>query len=487
MSTDRAPHPLSLLYGEAPPPDLRRDNTALVVVDMQYFDAHPDWGEGKTVKQVGAEAAFAYYFDRLQEIIPNIQVLLSTSRQAGVEVIHLRVAELTEDARDIGRKQAVRGLFVPRSSKEAELLEEVAAEGDEIVISKSSSGVFAWTNLDRLLQTMGIENLVFCGTSTNGCVESAVKDAADLGYRNLLVSDACAAGSELGHEQALARLGGGPNVVVSTAEMTARLAELGLEPVPARREALAKHLASPPPPPAEGAGPSDPYKLIFGEPPRPLLDPTTMALLLMDVQRLTADRDGSLWQRAVEHGAEEALAPYFARVDAIRPAIADLLALCRRAGVEVIHARIAELTRDSRDAGPRQRAFGLRVPRGSPDAEILLEAAPIGDEIVLDCSGAALFPTTNVERLLRNLSIRTILIAGTSIDSGIEATIRNAADRDWDVVLLSDASALYWQLDDLAKMAGGLTTVMTVAELADALERGLGGEVRFLGLGGESS
>ena len=467
--SDRSPHPLTLLYGEAPPPNLRRDNTALVVVDMQYFDAHPDWGEGKAVKHVGAEAAFAYYFERLQEIIPNIQALLSTGRMAGVEVIHLRVSELTDDARDVGRKQAVRGLFVPKSSKEAELLEEVAAEGDEIVISKSSSGVFAWTNLDRLLQTMGIENLVFCGTSTNGCVESAVKDAADLGYRSLLVSDACAAGSEAGHEEALARLDGGPNVVVSTAEMTARLAELGLEPVPARREALAKHLAAPSPTPAEGGGPNDPYKLIFGEPPAPLLDPKTTTLLLMDVQRLTADRDGSLWRRAVERGAAGTLEPYFARVDAIRPEIAGLLALCRRAGVEVIHARMAELTRDSRDVGPRQRAFGLRVPHGSPDAEILPDAAPIGDEIVLDRSGAALFPTTNVERLLRNLGTRTVLIAGTSIDGGIEATIRNAADRDWDVVLLSDASALFWQLDDVRKMAGGLTTVMTVAELEEAL------------------
>ena len=128
---------------------------------------------------------------------------------------------------------------------------------------------------------------------------------------------------------------------------------------------------------------------------------------------------------------------------------------------------MAELTRDSRDAGPRQRAFGLRVPRGSPDAEFVPEAAPLDDEIVLDRSGAALFPTTNVERLLRNLGTRTVLIAGTSIDGGIEATIRNAADRDWDVVLLSDASALFWQPDGLEKMAGGLTTVMTVAELGE--------------------
>jgi nicotinamidase-related amidase len=62
-----------------------------------------------------------------------------------------------------------------------------------------------------------------------------------------------------------------------------------------------------------------------------------------------------------------------------------------------------------------------------------------------------------------------VLIAGTSIDGGIEATIRNAADRDLDVVLLSDASALYWQPGNLKGMAGGLTTVMTVAELQAVL------------------
>ena len=156
----------------------------------------------------------------------------------------------------------------------------------------------------------------------------------------------------------------------------------------------------------------------------------------------------------------------------VRPAIADLLALCRRIGVEVIHARIAELTRDSRDAGPRQRAYGLSVPRGSADAEFIAEAAPRDDEIVLDRSGAALFPTTNAERLLRNLGTRTVLIAGTSIDGGIEATIRNAADRDWDVVLVEDASALYWHPDNLTGLAGGLTNVMTVADLAAALSPG---------------
>lgn len=456
------------LFGEPPPIDLRRDNTALVVVDMQYFDAHPDWGEGRTAKQVGAAAAFAEYFARIDEIIPRIQALLKAARAAGVEVIHLRVAELTEDSRDVGRKQAVRGLFVPRSSKEAELLDEVAAEGDEIVVSKSSSGVFAWTNLDRLLQTMGIENLVWCGTATSGCIESAVKDAADLGYRSLIVEDACAAGTLRDHARAIERLAGGPNRIVSTDEAVTRLRELAAQPAPERRLALAHHLATPPTA-APGGGPNDPYRSIFHPPPPPRLDPSLTVLLVVDMQRFTASPDGGLARLAHERGVADAVARFFGHVEAIRPALERLLAICREAGVEVLHTRLQELTRDSRDAGARQRAHGLAIPRGSPEADFLPPAIPAGDEIVLDRSGAGAFLTTNLDRLLRNLGVRTLILAGTSFDGGIEATIRGAADRDYDVVLAEDACALFWEPDDLQRLEGGLTTVMPVEEIATKL------------------
>ena len=242
----RPPHPLTLLYGEAPPTDLRRDNTALVVVDMQYFDAHPDWGEGRTVKQVGAEAAFAYYFERLQEIIPNIQALLATSREAGVEVIHLRVSELTEDARDVGRKQAVRGLL------RAALLEGGRAAGGgrgrgrrdrrlEVVLRACSPGP-TWTACSRRWASRTWSSAARPPTAAS---RAPSRTRPTWGTAACWSRTPAPPGSEEGHERALARLDGGPNVVVSTAEMTARLAELGLEPVPARREALAKHLARP--------------------------------------------------------------------------------------------------------------------------------------------------------------------------------------------------------------------------------------------------
>ena len=76
-----------------------------------------------------------------------------------MEVIHIRVSEVTEDSRDVGRKQLVRGFVVPKGSREADFLDELQPVGDEIIINKSSSGVFPVTNLDRLLRNMGITTL----------------------------------------------------------------------------------------------------------------------------------------------------------------------------------------------------------------------------------------------------------------------------------------------------------------------------------------
>lgn len=457
----------SRLFDGPPPPELRRDNTALVVVDMQYFDASPDWGEGLTAKQLGVDGYFDEYFRRIDEIIPRIQKLLAAARQSGVEVIHLRVSELTEDSRDVGRKQAVRGLFVPRSSKEACLLDEVAAEGDEIVISKSSSGVFAWTNLDRLLQTMGIENLVFTGTATSGCIESAVKDAADLGYRSLIVDDACASGTMRDHDAAIRRMDGGPNRIVQTVEMLDDIESLGSESAPSRMTALAEFLAKPVEG-ASGGGPDNPYAAIFGAPPRAELRPDRTALLVMDMQRFTADPAGGLASRARERGAWAEMEGYFDKSAKIRESVVNLVAGCRAAGVQVIHTRLAEHAA-GRDAGPRQRAYGLSIPANSPDAAFVDGLEPVAGDLVLDRSGAGAFVTTNIDRLLRNMGARTLIIAGTSFDGGIEATARSAADRDYDVVLVEDGCAMFWVTGELRRMQAGLTTVMSSAEIIGAL------------------
>lgn len=185
-----------------------RNDLALLIVDMQYLDAHPDWGIGREAKRQGREADFAYYWERVREIIPRIQALQETSRALGIEMIHTRIASLTRDCRDSSRGHHLRGLLSPPDSREAEFLDEIKPLGDEIVISKTTSSPFSSTAIDRVLRNLAIRNLLVCGVATNACVEMTVRDAADRDYGVTVVEDACAGLSEELHRAALLTMDG---------------------------------------------------------------------------------------------------------------------------------------------------------------------------------------------------------------------------------------------------------------------------------------
>ena len=73
------------------------------------------------------------------------------------------------------------------------------------MLPKTSSNVFISTNIDYVLRNLGVRQLVIAGLVTDQCIESAVRDACDLGYLVTLVTDACAAYSQERHDNALAR------------------------------------------------------------------------------------------------------------------------------------------------------------------------------------------------------------------------------------------------------------------------------------------
>ena len=181
--------------------------TALVVVDMQYSDAHRDYGIGAKAKQLGTEAQYAYYFDRLDAlVVPNIQRMQQFCRGVGIEVIFLRIASVLRDGRELNTMQKRSGTLVASvGSKETEILEEIAPRDDELVINKGSSGVFNGTAFDQILHNMGITNLVFCGVGTNYCVETSVRDAGDRNYNVVMLRDGCAARNEE-HERLAAEI-----------------------------------------------------------------------------------------------------------------------------------------------------------------------------------------------------------------------------------------------------------------------------------------
>ena len=173
---------------------LQQHHTALLSIDLQYLDAAPGFGVFADVEKSGVPIeAQEYYFNRLDEVVlPNVRSLQKAFRENSLEVIHTRIQSMTQDGRDRGPGHKRLRLHAAPGSKEAEILEQVAPIGDEIVINKTASGVFSSTNIEYILRNMEITGLFIVGVYSNECVSTAVRDACDLGFHVTLISDAIA-------------------------------------------------------------------------------------------------------------------------------------------------------------------------------------------------------------------------------------------------------------------------------------------------------
>ena len=173
---------------------LQEHHAALLCIDLQYLDAAPGYGVFADAAASGVPLeAQEYYFHRLQNVVlPNVRRLQDAFRGNGLEVIHTRIQSLTQDGRDRGPGHKRLGLHAAPGSKDAEFLEEVAPQGDEIVINKTASGVFNSTNIEYVLRNLGITGLFVTGVYSNECVSTAIRDACDLGFYVTLIQDGCA-------------------------------------------------------------------------------------------------------------------------------------------------------------------------------------------------------------------------------------------------------------------------------------------------------
>ena len=97
-------------------------------------------------------------------------------------------------------------LHTAPGSKEAEFLPEVAPHGDEIIINKTSSGVFTSSNLYYVLKDLQIDAVFLTGVYTDECISTAARDAADYGFLVTLISDGCTTVTRERHEFTIATL-----------------------------------------------------------------------------------------------------------------------------------------------------------------------------------------------------------------------------------------------------------------------------------------
>lgn len=88
------------------------------------------------------------------------------------------------------------------------MIDALAPLENEIVLPKTSSGVFNSTAIDYVLRNLDTRHLIICGVVTDQCVDMAVRDAADRGYLVTLVEDACATHSPERHQACLEAIKG---------------------------------------------------------------------------------------------------------------------------------------------------------------------------------------------------------------------------------------------------------------------------------------
>jgi nicotinamidase-related amidase len=178
--------------------------TALVVIDMQNWDAHPDFGLAAMCQREGVECEG--YWDRVEQlVVPNHVRLLEAFRSAGAKVVFTVPGSYFPDFADANPncREMWRQADAVVGDVACEIRPELKPERGEAVIVKGSSGAWSSSGIDHLLRNAGVAKLFFTGVVSNGCVMLSALGAWDHGYDVHVVEDATASFTQVHHEVAL--------------------------------------------------------------------------------------------------------------------------------------------------------------------------------------------------------------------------------------------------------------------------------------------
>jgi nicotinamidase-related amidase len=177
------------------------------------------------------------------------------------------------------------------------------------------------------------------------------------------------------------------------------------------------------------------------------------------------------FQQSVVHGVPAAGLPGIADGDALVASVAEVAAACRQEAIPVIHVRVAfrpghpEIADGNKQFAPVK---GRAMVTGSPETEIVRELQPHPGDIVVTKYRVGAFRGTELALILGSLNVHTLVIAGLHTSGAVLSTIREAADRDFRVLVVRDGCAdadesLHSVLMD--KVFPSQAEVVTVAEL----------------------
>jgi ureidoacrylate peracid hydrolase len=197
-----------ILEAKPEPITVNSAETAVIVVDMQ----NDFCSKGGMFDRAGIDLL------QIQKAVATTRKVLFAAREAGIRIIYLKMgfqADLS-DLGDTGSANRVRhlqlgvgqpciasdgrqGRFLIRDTWNTDVIHELRPQLGDVVLYKHRFSGFYQTELDDILRSLGIINLIFTGCTTSVCVDSTIRDAMFRDYRCILLADCVAEpiGSEL--------------------------------------------------------------------------------------------------------------------------------------------------------------------------------------------------------------------------------------------------------------------------------------------------
>lgn len=173
------------------------------------------------------------------------------------------------------------------------------------------------------------------------------------------------------------------------------------------------------------------------------IDPEETALVLIDVQTCLTTEYFTEGFKAMGMDVEPMKPVLEAIGENIKPTIANIeriLGGCRQKGIRPIHIKIESYLPDAKDTGRLHASAGMFYPPGNPATGFMAQAAPLDGEIVLKKTCSGIHVGTPIDRILRNLNVKNVIVVGFYTDQCVSTSVRDLSDLGYKVDLILDAT-----------------------------------------------